>query len=262
MRCPAFDSVRAPCAPPQWLRRGGKELATPAPPANGSSTLTGFAAGSTADCSTPISTRKASRSTTRCVPPLPLRAPLLCAPYATPPQRPLCCCCLTDARGSYSYHSRRSSPNGKSAQAAAAASAAAEAAAAAAASAATFSSGILPSIPLLEVGAAPVTAATEEQQLLLNVTAPLHGDGMAMLLHPIRAATPTSASGLLGSAHSSYSSADGTFPVAQPTHTVLGVPVASLVADGDAAAVASDGAADFEAFARNVWPSLGSGRAE
>jgi hypothetical protein len=49
---------------PQWLRRGGKELATPATPK--ASKLTGFAPGS-AECDTPTSgARKTSRTSTRC----------------------------------------------------------------------------------------------------------------------------------------------------------------------------------------------------
>jgi hypothetical protein len=49
----------------QWLRRGGKEMATPATPKHSSAHLTGFAPGAT-DCSTPTSGRKTSRSSTRC----------------------------------------------------------------------------------------------------------------------------------------------------------------------------------------------------
>ena len=106
-------------------------------------------------------------------------------------------------------------------------------------------------------------ATIEEQQLLLGaVTAPLHGDGMATLVH---SATPAADSALLCSGYSGFV-ADGTFavvapPATVPTHTAAGVPLASLVADGGAAAGGEDAsgeAADqsFAEFATLVWPKL------
>ncbi len=152
---------------------------------------------------------------------------------------------------------RSSSPNGRSVMAAA------SAAAAAAASAASFQSGILPSIPLMEMMCAPqLGGSAEEQQLLLcSVTGPLHGDGMATLVHPLRSvgSGASDASGLLGV---SYGADGGAVSVAPaPTHTADGVPLSALVADGSAAAVE---VADqsFADFARDVWPGLGVGRLE
>jgi hypothetical protein len=85
----------------------------------------------------------------------------------------------------------------------------------------------------------------------------MHGDGMAMLVHPLRATTPSGASGLMGASFG----ADGSFCVTpqQTATTASGVPLSSLVADGAAPSEAEAEAADqsFVDFARDVWPQLG-----
>ena len=121
---------------------------------------------------------------------------------------------------------------------------------------------------MLELCAAP---PSDEQQLLLcSVTAPLHGDGMATLLRPMRSSgAPSSGSGLGLAGTSSYSVPGGSFVSVTPpqaTHTAAGVPLAALVADGGSAASdAEEAVADqsFCEFARNLWPGIGeSGKAE
>ena len=117
--------------------------------------------------------------------------------------------------------------------------------AAAVAGAASFGAGILPSIPLMDMWnvRAPLAGATlEDQHLLLgSVTAPLHGDGMVTLV-------PSFADCVYGAA-------------APQTHTSAGVPLASLVAEGNAAVGGGEAggeAADqsFAEFATSVWPKL------
>jgi hypothetical protein len=108
----------------------------------------------------------------------------------------------------------------------------------------------------------PLSGATlEEQHLLLGaVTAPLHGDGMATLVRS-GASSDGAAAALLCSGYGGF--VDGAYGVSpsMPTHTLAGVPLASLVADGGAVAAAEDAggeAADqsFAEFATAVWPKL------
>ena len=209
----------------QWLRRGCKELTGPVTPKPVASLP------SAADCSTPTSQRKTSRTSTRCACSAQLR--LYCASSDVP----------------FAVCSNSPNGNGKSSAAAAAA--------AAAASAASFGAGILPSIPLMEM---PLTgAALDEQHLLLgSVTAPLHGDGMATLVRS-GASSDGTAAALLCSGYGGF--VDGAYGVSpsMPTHTSAGVALASLVADGGAAAEDAGGeAADqsFAEFATAVWPKL------
>lgn len=125
----------------------------------------------------------------------------------------------------------------------------------------------------MELCSAPPSAAPAEadQQLLLcSVTAPLHGDGMATLLCPLRSGAPSAVSGMPGGA---FSVADGSFTRSPPegpsreTHTAAGVPLSALVADG--ASIGGGAGADgdletadqsFVEFARNVWPGLGDAK--
>ena len=140
--------------------------------------------------------------------------------------------------------SRSNSPNSNGKY-----SAAAAAAAAAAASAASFGAGILPSIPLLEMcnPHAPLSGATlEDHHLLLgSVTAPAYG-------------TSSDGDALLCNGYSGF--VDGAYAVsaspAAPTHTLAGVLLASLVAEGggDAGGEAAD--QSFAEFATSVWPKL------
>ena len=101
---------------------------------------------------------------------------------------------------------------------------------------------------------APLTsAALEDHHLLLgSVTAPLHGDGIATLVH---AGTPSDGSALLCNGYG-Y---DCAYVLSGPqTHTSAGVPLASLVAEGSAAAGGGEAGGEtadqsFAEFATSVW---------
>jgi hypothetical protein len=82
----------------------------------------------------------------------------------------------------------------------------------------------------------------------------MHGDGMSMLVHPLRATTPSGASGLMGAGFG----ADGSYCVTPAqAATASGVLLSSLVADGAAPSEAEAADQSFVDFARGVWPELG-----